>query len=534
MVMNNDLTRPYTPDEITRALQQMHPLKSPGSDEAFSNMISKAETEGRIEGVVVSRRTPKIFHLLFVDDTLIFCQATPDALHCVKDILSEFEASTRLKINNDKSAMVFNKNVEASSRTVLADILNFETEGILSKVLGQKYFSETNFFEARLGSSCTWHSLLATRELLVAGLRWEIGDGRSVPIVGHPWLPRPLSFQLICKPKALADNTRVVALLSSDSEWNKRLVEDEFSPLDAECILGIKLKGNGVSDSLVWHYESHSRFIVGSAYRVAQEQGKWAGSSLPASSWKFIWISKAPPKVLMFAWRCARDALPTLANLGKRGIDINEGCYGCLATEEDTELPFARLVWAISDLQWSAINSWSSSSEEWLRMVYNEIRGPDYDYFLALCWAIWGGEIGESLKVLSQMLQRLFGLLEDALGNLSFGVSLMTPQGSCSLFLASGVVYGTSGKPYFIPTSGCRLWEAIFYFDFGVSLMAPQEHFILTSVSLMHLKEAVFYSDFGCRLWHLKEAIFGSDFGVSLMAPQGSRFLFCCSFQRMM
>ncbi|KAL0413923.1 UNVERIFIED_CONTAM: hypothetical protein Sradi_1594000 [Sesamum radiatum] len=142
------------------------------------------------------------------------------------------------------------------------------------------------------------------RELLVAGLRWEIGDGGSH--CGHPWLPRPLSFQLICKPKTLADNTRVVALLSSDSEWNKRLVGDEFSPIDAECILGIKLKGNGVSDSLVWHYENHGRFTVGSAYRVAEEQSKGAGSSMPDRSWKFIWKSKAPPKVLMFAWRCVR------------------------------------------------------------------------------------------------------------------------------------------------------------------------------------------------------------------------------------
>ncbi|KAL0411040.1 UNVERIFIED_CONTAM: hypothetical protein Slati_3693700 [Sesamum latifolium] len=133
------------------------------------------------------------------------------------------------------------------------------------------------------------------------GLRWEIGDGSSIPIVGHAWLLRPLCFHLICKPRTLADNTRVAALLSSDSEWNKRLVEAEFSPLDAECILGIKLKGNGVSDNLVWHYESHGCFTVGSAYRVAQEQGKGARSSMLVRSWKFIWKSKAPPKVLMFA-----------------------------------------------------------------------------------------------------------------------------------------------------------------------------------------------------------------------------------------
>ncbi|KAK4400406.1 Wall-associated receptor kinase-like 22 [Sesamum angolense] len=44
--------------------------------EAFSNLIRRAESEGHIQGTVVSRLAPRVAHLLFVDDTLIFCQAT--------------------------------------------------------------------------------------------------------------------------------------------------------------------------------------------------------------------------------------------------------------------------------------------------------------------------------------------------------------------------------------------------------------------------------------------------------------------------
>ncbi|KAL0456380.1 UNVERIFIED_CONTAM: putative mitochondrial protein [Sesamum latifolium] len=62
--------------------------------EVFSNMISRVEVEARIEGVAVSRRAPRISHLLFVNDTPIFCQATSEALHSVKQILTEFEAAS--------------------------------------------------------------------------------------------------------------------------------------------------------------------------------------------------------------------------------------------------------------------------------------------------------------------------------------------------------------------------------------------------------------------------------------------------------
>ncbi|KAK4409406.1 hypothetical protein Sango_0013600 [Sesamum angolense] len=195
------------------------------------------------------------------------------------------------------------------------------------------------------------------------------GDDNSIPLVGHSWIPRPLSFQLIYKPKTFAENTRVSASINSDCKWNKELVEAEFSPLDAECILGVRLQDTRLQDKLMWHYEKHGRFTVGSAYRVAQEQSKTAGDSLSGYPWRYIWKSKAPMKVLMFAWRYAKDALPTSVSLSKQGIAVIEGCYGCLVTQEDLRhamllCPFACLVWAISSLQWSVINCWSTSLED--------------------------------------------------------------------------------------------------------------------------------------------------------------------------
>ena len=43
--------------------------------EGFISLLQKSKFEGRIQGVSICRWAPRITNLLFVDDSLIFCQA---------------------------------------------------------------------------------------------------------------------------------------------------------------------------------------------------------------------------------------------------------------------------------------------------------------------------------------------------------------------------------------------------------------------------------------------------------------------------
>ncbi|KAK4402963.1 putative mitochondrial protein [Sesamum angolense] len=75
--------------------------------EALNCLLQVCEIKGSIRGVAVARSTPKVSHLLFADDTLIFFQATKDALIRVREVLDTYEKASGQQINLQKSSIVF-------------------------------------------------------------------------------------------------------------------------------------------------------------------------------------------------------------------------------------------------------------------------------------------------------------------------------------------------------------------------------------------------------------------------------------------
>jgi hypothetical protein len=77
--------------------------------EAFSRMISAIFSRGLISGFYVGSREVdqvEVSHLLFVDDTLIFCGADASQIRHLGALLVCFEAVSGLKVNFSKSTLV--------------------------------------------------------------------------------------------------------------------------------------------------------------------------------------------------------------------------------------------------------------------------------------------------------------------------------------------------------------------------------------------------------------------------------------------
>lgn len=74
--------------------------------EGLSHLISKANRDSRLSGLRCING-PTISHLLFADDSLIFCKADERELMSMKNLLKEYELASGESINLSKSAILF-------------------------------------------------------------------------------------------------------------------------------------------------------------------------------------------------------------------------------------------------------------------------------------------------------------------------------------------------------------------------------------------------------------------------------------------
>ena len=85
----------------TRGLRQGDPL-SPYlflmCTEGLHGLIRKAATKGDIRGVSICQNEPKITHLLFADDSLIFCRAKESECQSLLHVLATYERALGSKL----------------------------------------------------------------------------------------------------------------------------------------------------------------------------------------------------------------------------------------------------------------------------------------------------------------------------------------------------------------------------------------------------------------------------------------------------
>jgi hypothetical protein len=77
--------------------------------EALSRMLNESMLQGLLSGFSVGIRDNEVLvvnHLLFADDTLIFCGAQAEHVRNLRCTFSCFEAVSRLRINLEKSELV--------------------------------------------------------------------------------------------------------------------------------------------------------------------------------------------------------------------------------------------------------------------------------------------------------------------------------------------------------------------------------------------------------------------------------------------
>lgn len=104
--------------------------------EVLSGLCRKAERDGSLRGVRVARESPRVNHLLFADDTMMFCNSSEDSCLALKRILQAYEQVSGQKVNIQKSSITFSKNTPQEKKDKAKAILGISKEGGVGKYLG--------------------------------------------------------------------------------------------------------------------------------------------------------------------------------------------------------------------------------------------------------------------------------------------------------------------------------------------------------------------------------------------------------------
>ncbi|XP_057775115.1 uncharacterized protein LOC130994097 [Salvia miltiorrhiza] len=250
---------PGTSFEPGRGLRQGDPL-SPFlflfCAEALSGLLRKAETQNLLHGARICRTAPRVSHLLFANDCIIFGRRKASEVEEVKKIINSYEGVSGQLVNLDKSSISFSSGILEGLQIELASILGVVRSGQRSTYLGipctvgrskseifqmlvdrtrkkskdwkrrymsgagkmARYFPRNDLLMANNAHnpSYAWKSLLAGHDLIEKGIAWRLGNGNRIRIGKDCWLPNGKGQFTPARVGDSAANLRVRDLIESD------------------------------------------------------------------------------------------------------------------------------------------------------------------------------------------------------------------------------------------------------------------------------------------------------------------------------
>lgn len=91
--------------------------------EGLSALIRRVESKGVLNGIAVSKRAPKVTHLLFADDSYFFFNANVEESVVFKNIMNLYSMASGQVMNFAKSSVQFSPNVDIMLRNKVEGIL---------------------------------------------------------------------------------------------------------------------------------------------------------------------------------------------------------------------------------------------------------------------------------------------------------------------------------------------------------------------------------------------------------------------------
>ena len=131
------------------------------------------------------------------------------------------------------------------------------------------------YYKTTILCTCSFASfsrIVAVKEIIEKGSRWNVRNGKRVHIWRDWWLPTSESFKVVSLRTTHPNSEMVVSLINLETRsWDVTKVRNTFLPHEAQVILGIPISHRLPNDSLIWAWTPNGKFTVNHAYKVAQK-----------------------------------------------------------------------------------------------------------------------------------------------------------------------------------------------------------------------------------------------------------------------
>ena len=138
-----------TPSRSLRQGDPLSPYLSLFCVEGFSTMFHQVVQSRRLKGISTSRNGPKLSHLFFADDNLIFGRATHEESAEIMRILKVYEDSSGQQLNKQKTSLHFSRNTDRGVQEAIKTLFGAQVIKQHKTYLGLPSLisrSKTNFF----------------------------------------------------------------------------------------------------------------------------------------------------------------------------------------------------------------------------------------------------------------------------------------------------------------------------------------------------------------------------------------------------
>uniref|UniRef100_A0A803PE40 Reverse transcriptase domain-containing protein n=1 Tax=Cannabis sativa TaxID=3483 RepID=A0A803PE40_CANSA len=361
--LNGEIIGNVTP---SRGLRQGDPL-SPYlffiCPEGLSRLLNHEESLGNLQGFRLTRQAPPVTHLLFVDDSLLFCHASNSSALAIQRVLHIYNRASSQLLNTSKSVMSFSPSTPTITQQFFHASLNMPISKCHERYLGLPAYSGRD--KSELFSSIKeriWKLLNTWKEKL-----FSIG---GIEVLLKALLAKQ-AWRIFEMPNSLLSRLLKLRYFS-----NTTFLESNI----------------GHSPSLTWQGICWGRDCCSKDFDT-----KWGMESASTSHkdlWKLFWNLKLPSKIKIFAWRVIQNFLPVAAALYKKKVLTSAACSLCSQARESIghalfQCKHAKAVWRHFNYPIDFNKAQNMVGGDYIFHLATLLSQQELELVFVIMWVIW-------------------------------------------------------------------------------------------------------------------------------------------------